>query len=253
VFYIQTEVKDGNAYANDPHWGVGQFLCLREPLTPPYAPDRIVPLIQQAAAENAAVIILDGVSEAWAGQGGTLETHRALGGSFSDWEKVNPSWYGLITLLTRLAPCHTITTMKAKSHHVQEQDDNGRWTVRELGLGPVVRPQTEYNFNLLFSMDRATHLGTVVAKTGSMLPESSKTIELTQSLGEELLTWANGGTELEIRVYGNGTFVDWTVDEEARSFDLFKKDNGTPPHTRVSLRNWYKKNKERLVGIEEEE
>jgi hypothetical protein len=254
VFYIQLEAKDGNVFSRDDYWGIGQFQSLREPINPPYAPERIMPILVQAGVEAGedGVVILDGASEIWAGQGGTLETHRALGGSFSDWDKVNPQWFEVVNWLTKVAPCHTITTIKAKSQYVQEQDDQGKWNVRELGLAPIIRPQTEYNFNLFLSLDQDTHKGKVVAKSGSMIPETDHAIEITQAVGETLRNWMNGGIPVEVRVYGDGGFADWTNELETTIFDHFKKENDQPPHTKRAAWNWWKENSRRILAEEEE-
>lgn len=194
VFVIDTENGSALAYAQDPQQTIGEFM--HAPLAAPYTPKRYIEMIKAAAEADASVIVIDSLTHEWAGAGGMLEQHDAMGGnSFTNWKKVNPAHQDLIDLIVNQVPCHVIATLRSKTaYSVTDEEDNGRKStkVARLGMAPIMRPGTEYEFMLYVELDRQTHNADVITKRGSMLPDMSA-IELTESLGRKLRAWAESG------------------------------------------------------------
>jgi len=180
---------------DDPQSGIGQFMFAA--LEAPFTPKRYLELIKEAAKPGR-VIVVDTLSQEWAGEGGTLETHDNMGGnSYTNWGKVNPPHYELINWITQKAPCHTIVNLRSKIKHEQTKDEQtGRQVVTVLGEGPIARPGTEYEFHITFALERETFRATPITKRGSMLPDM-RPVELTVDLGQRLRAWAETGTIVE--------------------------------------------------------
>lgn len=240
VFYIQTEVKDGNSYSGDRVFEIGKFKALPNPILPPYDPDRIFPVFEAAVSQGAAVVIFDSLSDVWTGEGGMVDQKNALGDSYSNWQQVNPQWFRFVNWLARTDKAHTITTMKAKTKYQPFQKPNGKWGVSDLGLGPIARPDTEYLFSAYFMLDRETHRAEVVSQTGSIFPPQIEAVELNQETGHVLGLWADGGEDYQIKAYGNGTFVDWFNMKELETFELYVQEMAAPPYNVNALRQWFK-------------
>lgn len=85
---------------------------------PPYTPARYVEAIETAAAQGAAVVLIDSMSHEHDGEGGSLDRHLAYtGGSekknFIGWARIRQEQRVLHRLLEK-PPVHVIATFKAK-------------------------------------------------------------------------------------------------------------------------------------------
>lgn len=100
------------------------------------------------------VLLIDSLSHAWAGSGGLLERHDEVPGknSWSNWSKITPVWRQLIEAILTW-PGHVIVTARAKTEWATSTNERGQVTPRKLGLGPVARPETEYEFPLIVEID----------------------------------------------------------------------------------------------------
>lgn len=141
-----------------------------------FEPDRYTEAIEFAAKARYAVLVIDSLSHAWAGKGGSLEQKDKAGGSWTAWRNVTPMHERMVDTILQ-APMHIITTMRSKMDYVQELNSDGKWEVRRLGMAPVQRAGTEYEFDLVVDMDNSHTLrvsktrfesvdGLVVAKPG---------------------------------------------------------------------------------------
>ena len=199
VFVVDTENDSALSYANDPATSVGEFM--HDSLRKPYTPSRYVEKIKEAVEAGAEVVVVDSLSHEWDGPGGVKETHDNLpGNAFTNWGKVNPIHAELIDYLVNQCPVHVIATLRAKTKYALNEEDTeggGKKTkVERLGVEPIMRPGTEYEFLLYVELDRLTHRADVVTKRGSMVPDM-RPVELTVDLGRQLAQWANSGEERE--------------------------------------------------------
>lgn len=106
------------------------------------------------AAKNAGydVLVIDGLSPAWAGKDGALEqadTRAAkTGNKFTAWADVTPMQNELVeTMLT--CGMHLIATMRVKQDYVLETNDKGKVAPRKVGLGIIQRDGMDYEFDVL--------------------------------------------------------------------------------------------------------
>lgn len=118
-----------------------------------FNPRNYIQAIREAEREGYSVVVIDSMSHAWEGEGGVLDMHDAAikrqktENSFTAWKDVTPVHREFVDAMLQ-SPCHIIATMRAKMEYVQE---GGK--VRKIGLAPVQRAGTEYEFTLVCDMD----------------------------------------------------------------------------------------------------
>jgi len=151
IIMIDTERGSGDLYASVTPYSIIS-------LTSPFSPDRYVEAIQLAEKAGADVIIIDSLSHEWMGDGGTLAIHNKItealgnkGNSWTAWRKVTPKHDKVIATI-RGSRCHVIATVRTKQEHAQETVD-GKVQIVKLGMAPVQRDDTDYEFDLIFKMN----------------------------------------------------------------------------------------------------
>lgn len=127
-----------------------------------YHPDRYVEAIESAVSSGYGIIIIDSLSHAWAGTGGVLDLKEKSGESWTAWRHVTPFHNKLVDMLLQ-SPIHLISTMRSKTEYVMDEDLKGKPVLRRLGMAPVQRSGTEYEFDLVVDMNWDHDL--TVAKT----------------------------------------------------------------------------------------
>lgn len=120
-------------------------------------PHNYITSIKEADRAGYDVLVIDGLSQAWAGKGGALEMKDNIskrsqsGNSFTAWREVTPLHNELVdTMLT--CNCHIICTLRAKMEYVQEQNDKGKTVIRKVGMAPIQREGLEYEFAIVGDM-----------------------------------------------------------------------------------------------------
>lgn len=192
---IDTEHGSGDLYADLLPEG---YDVLR--LSPPFTPARYVEAIQALEAAGVQTIIIDSLSHAWSGEGGSLDRHGKIadrsGNSWQAWRQVTPEHNALVEAILQ-SPCHVIATMRAKTEYVQEKDERtGRQIVRKIGLAPVMRDGIEYEFTVFMELD-SQHLAHV-GKDRTRLFDG-QIIKPDAETGRELLAWLDSGAQEPVR------------------------------------------------------
>ncbi|MBK6089662.1 AAA family ATPase [Ruminococcus difficilis] len=196
VAIIDTEHGRARFYAERKEYGIGKFLYQR--LDPPYSPERYIDYVTSAAqsvGEDGCVII-DSFSHAWDNEGGVLDIKDKIASrndknSYTAWSEAGKIQNSLVNTILSVE-CHTITTMRAKMAYAMEEDDRGRMKPVKIGLAPVQRDNTEYEFDIVFQIDRQ-HNATL-SKDTTFLDRWSGVIDA--ELGKQLGDWLNSGVEL---------------------------------------------------------
>lgn len=141
-------------------------------------------------------VIVDSMSAFWQGKDGILQQvenagKRSQGGnSFRAWADVSPM-LNRINDLVMGAPFHIITTMRAKTEYVVEQNEKGKAAPRKVGLAPVYKEGWEYNLDFVARMDTDNTL--IVEKT--RIPEFAGLVvnKPDEELGKRLAAWLGEG------------------------------------------------------------
>ena len=192
---IDTEHGSGDLYADLLPEGYDVLQ-----LTPPFTPARYVEAIHAFEAAGVQTIIVDSLSHAWSGEGGSLDRHGKIadrsGNTWQAWRQVTPEHNALVEALLQ-SPCHVIATMRAKTEYVQEKDERtGRQVVRKIGLAPVMRDGIEYEFTIFMELD-SQHMAHV-GKDRTRLFDGM-IIKPDADTGRQLLAWLDSGAQEPVR------------------------------------------------------
>lgn len=89
--------------------------------------------------------------------------------------------------------CHTIVTMRVKMEYAMEQNERGKMQPVKIGLAPVQRDDTEYEFDVVLNINR-DH--TAFTSKDTTFLDSWRGI-ITPELGTSLKDWMDNGIEPE--------------------------------------------------------
>ena len=107
--------------------------------------------------------ILDSFSAFWYAEGGLLQladtTARAKyrGNTHAAWADVTPEYNRLIDLI-KFAKVHVICTLRTKSEWDVEKDDKGKTKPVKVGTAPVMRADTDYEFDITAILNKENHM-----------------------------------------------------------------------------------------------
>lgn len=166
-------------------------------ITPPFTPEKYILKIEEAEKAGYDVIIIDSLSHAWAGEGGTLDKKseidaRDKGNQFTNWKIPKQSFAKLKNAILH-SSCHIIVTLRSKQAY-ELVDDNGKKKPQKMGLAPISEPDIEYEFTLVLDM----------AMNNSAAPSKDRTglfrelvFTPTKATGEMIMKWHSGGATVE--------------------------------------------------------
>lgn len=193
VALIDTEHERARLYADREDLGIGSFLYA--PLYAPYSPERYKALVAEGADAVGpdGVVIVDSLSHAWNAEGGVLDikdkiSQRQGQNSYTAWNEAGKLQSNLVNTILAV-PCHTICTMRSKMDYALETDERGRQKPVKLGLAPIQRDDTEYEFDIVLDIDRQ-HVATA-SKDTTILDKYGEVI--TPALGAKLRDWLSQG------------------------------------------------------------
>jgi hypothetical protein len=155
---IDTEADSAHDYAHLYSYDV----C---PFEKPYSPDRYIEALSFCEQAGYQVIVIDGISQEWNGPGGCLAlvdkaAAQVRGNSYVAWRGVTPKHNNFIQAML-WSPAHIIVTMRSKQEYAQEKHD-GKTRIVKLGLGPIQREGTDYEFQIVVDMTLEGHIGRVI-------------------------------------------------------------------------------------------
>ncbi len=176
---LDTENGSSNLYADLGEFGVESF-------SPPYSPDRYVKAIDYFVKQGVELMIIDSITPEWDGQGGVLEMHKRSGGTFRDWDKVNPHHKSFLDAIL-FSPIHIITTTRKKQDHVITDGANGKKEVKKVGLKDIQRDGFEYELTLAFDINM-DHLA-LASKDRTNLFNTEIPFLLDESVGDKIREW----------------------------------------------------------------
>jgi hypothetical protein len=159
--------------------------------------ENYISAITEAGNAGYPVLVIDSLSHAWSGKGGILEFvdaagKRSAGGNFSAWRDATPRHNSLVEAILS-CPCHVIVTMRSKTEYVIEKE-NGRTTVRKVGLQPVQRDGMEYEFTVCGDVTSDHDL--CITKTRAPFLKDKVIREAGEELGKQLAQWLEDGEEV---------------------------------------------------------
>lgn len=187
VIVIDTENGSSELYSH-----LGGYSVIAMP--PPYGPRNYIEAIKAAHGAGFEVIIVDSASHEWDGQGGCLRLHEELGGKYQDWKRITPQHQAFLDCFLQ-TPAHFILTLRKKQEHALTQE-NGKNKVEKRGMKDIQREGFEYELTINFDLEM-NHMATASKdRTGVFMPRGPFKID--DSIGKELLEWANSGAAEKI-------------------------------------------------------
>jgi hypothetical protein len=188
-----TEHSRAELYVNTDKHGmpIGEFQHLD--ITPPFTIDKFINAVEEAEKAGLEVLIIDSLSHAWAGMGGLLDQHNALGGRFQDWGKITPLQQKLIDKLV-YADLHIIACMRTKQEYAMQKDELDKMEIKKLGTKPVQRDDFEYEFMTVFHLDDK-HLA-MTTKDNTGLFEEKGRFKIKVEDGQDLANWLDKGVDV---------------------------------------------------------
>lgn len=185
ILMLNTEAKRGYYYADEFEYSIID-------VPSPHTPEKYVDLIKEIEKDDTNyILIMDSSSHEWEGTGGCLEIAQNLGGSFQAWGKVTPRHNKFIEAIAD-SEIHIIATMRGKDQYVMETNDQGKSTVKKLGVGSKQREGFEYEFTVTFLLDQKTNMAES-QKDNTHIFENDGFSLLSESHGSRLIEWANSG------------------------------------------------------------
>lgn len=200
VALIDTEHGRGKFYADRQDFGIPTGKYLYCELEPPYSPDRYIAAVKSAASVvgEDGVIIIDSFSHAWNNEGGVLDIKSEIArttpgkNDYTAWGEAGKYQNNLVNTILAVN-AHTIVTLRAKMAYAMEVNERGKTVPVKIGLAPVQRDDTEYEFDIVMNIGR-DHIA-VTSKDTTFLDGFADVI--TPELGKELKNWLDKGVNPE--------------------------------------------------------
>lgn len=198
VAMIDTEHGRALKYVDRKEYGIGKFKYCR--LSGSYAPEEYIKRVKDAAeiVGEDGVIIVDSLSHAWSGEGGVLDikdriASKAGMNSYTAWNEAGKLQTKLIESIFSVDR-NVIVTMRSKMEYALQENDRGKMQPVKLGLAPIQRDDTEYEFDIVLDIAR-NHVATA-SKDVTFLDKYGDVI--TPELGKQLKAWLDDGVDPSI-------------------------------------------------------
>ena len=192
IAMIDTENGSGDIYSS-----IGDYDI--DTLSAPYDPRKYIQSIHEAEKAGYDILIIDSLSHEWSGSGGCLdmqmrvtETSKSQN-SYTAWAKVTPLHSALIETILA-SPLHIIATMRSKTEYVQSKNDKGFTEIRKVGLAPVQREGTDYEFGTVFDLTPSHMVSVSKDRTGLF---DGKIFNLSQETGKILRKWLDSDANIQ--------------------------------------------------------
>ena len=197
IALIDTEHGRAKFYASRSDFNTGEFLY--QEMSAPYSPEKYVHMVREGAEAVGpdGVVIVDSFSHAWDNDGGVLDIKSQIAkqsgkNDYTAWDEAGKIQNQLVNTILSVN-CHTIITLRAKMAYAMEVNDRGKTVPVKIGLAPIQRENTEYEFDIVLNIAR-NHIA-VTGKDTTFLDDWSGVI--TPELGKSIKDWLDNGVEPE--------------------------------------------------------
>jgi len=169
---------------------IGSFL--HYDLEAPFTPQRYKDAFMECKAAGCEVVIIDSITHAWNAEGGILQKVDALGGKFSDWNKVKPDENMLLSLFLD-TDVHVIACVRSKQGYEITTLDSGKLQIEKVGLKAEQKDSLEYEFAITFQIYQ-NH-------TAEAMKDNSNSFDgrfiITEQTGKQIYEWAEKGIDIK--------------------------------------------------------
>lgn len=218
------------------------------------SPQEYIEVLGEAQALGIDALVVDSYSHSWIA---ALEAVDRGGGWTKAGKSVSPIVAKLVDRILSY-PGHVICTFREKAEYAIQPDEKGRMRPVKLGMAPVVRDGTDYEFTMWFDFDDAGYL--IVRKTscGGLIPmeEAIHRSEIPR-IAAALKSWLADGVPESPLDYWTGRirFAADTAQLEAVGVDFAARvKSGTialTPEQRAAVKGAYLRRKQELVQADD--
>lgn len=203
VGVVQTESGRAQCYLNS----IGNFKVLE--LQPPFSPSKFIDAIEAAEKAGLKCLIIDSISDEWAGSGGALDIHQNVSevtkNSFTAWKKVTPQHDAVFNKILS-SPIHIICTVRKKVDYIMETGSNGKQQPKKVGTKDIQREDVEYRWMLQLDLDQDGNFAKA-SKDNLGLFQNKPPFQITEQTGAMIRSWClnsvTKGEKNEQREQGN--------------------------------------------------
>lgn len=169
VAVVDTENESASQYADCEKAGVYIGVFNTAPIAPPFTSEKYIQAINECHEAGIEVCIVDSLTHLWDGEGGSKDKQANIakrsGNSFTSWREPKKEFRSVIDKILQ-TDMHFICTMRSKTDYVQEQGANGKYTIRKVGLAPIIAEGTDFEFTTVFDLDADHIAGVSKDRTG---------------------------------------------------------------------------------------
>lgn len=186
VAFIDTENGSASLYSD-------RFAFDVMDLAPPYTPAKFIAAINDAVAAGYGVVVIDSATHLWEGvlEEKAVQDARPGANSYTNWNEAGKKFKGSIDVV-RQSAIHVIFCMRSKMSYVLEENDKGKKVPRKVGMEPVIREGTEYEFSTIFEIDMAHQAHVTKDRTGLFV---DTVFQVSEDTAKKLLEWIESGAE----------------------------------------------------------
>lgn len=140
------------------HSSIGPYNYIK--IDAPYYTEKLDSLMDELAMfDEVDVIIIDSLTHFWVKDGGILDQKAAKdkqgGNSYTNWQEFTAKFNRTIDNILA-SPKHVFVTARAKTDTVVSVD-GGKAVPRTYGLKPELREGIDFDFDIVFNVDKTTH------------------------------------------------------------------------------------------------
>jgi len=185
VGVAQTESGRAQCYLDK----IGKFKVME--LEPPYSPAKFIEVIDIAEKSGIKCLIIDSISDEWAGTGGALDVHTSVSevtkNSYTAWKKVTPQHDAVFNKILQ-SPIHIICTVRKKTDYILETSSSGKQVPKKVGLKDIQRDDTEYKWILQLDLDQDGNLAKA-SKDNTGLFQDKPAFKINEQTGAAIRNW----------------------------------------------------------------
>jgi hypothetical protein len=159
-------------------------------------PQEYIAKIQEAAESKVEVLVIDSYSHSWIAALELVDKMSSGTSKFSSgWKVVSPLEQQLRDAILSY-PGHVIATMRDKAEYVVEKDEKtGKSAPRKVGMAPVAREGTEYEFDVMLDLSPEGIVNVTKTRCPALVGEFFTRQDLPK-LAQILKKWLEEGTPL---------------------------------------------------------
>lgn len=174
----------------------------------PFTHTKYIQVIKEAENAGYDVLIIDSLTHVWSGSGGLLEQQEQIartkykGNTWAAWKDITPMHDALVQAILQ-SKVHIIATMRSKQDYIQTDDKK----IKKVGMAPQQREGMDYEFTIVFDIDREKHEATASKDRTKLFDNSIQVI--TPETGRKIMEWSRQGAleDKFVKISGNNVLV----------------------------------------------